>query len=173
MGNPAGTVKSLLSVAGFQALVDSVAAQVHAQYPNATLGDIVGTSPSGPTTSITDVTTWRFNDNDVNGEGRHVLIYATVFLPNRKATIIVRQNAVLYSEDLTEPVAMSPFKASLLLRLAGYREPFRTVVYARTFGRNYPHPIFIFDQGVGRDLIAVDTITQDVAPFHDRIGPLP
>lgn len=169
--NPSGTLRALLSVAGFQALVDSVTAQVHAEYPNATLGDIVGSSPTGPTTSITDVTTWQFNFNDVSGDSDHILVRATVFLPDWTATITVLRNTVLYSQQLTEPVAISPFKATLLIRIAGYRKPFRTVIYAQPVGPSYRHPLFIVDQGA--DLVAVDTVTRVVAPFHYTPGPPP
>lgn len=170
-GNPAGTVRALLSVAGFRALVASVTAQVHAQYPDATLGDIVGTSPTGPTRSITDVTRWEFNFNHVTGEGGRVMVRATVFLPDWTVTLTTYPNTVVYSQELTAPAAMSPFKATLLLRTAGYREPFQTVIYAQPFGRAYPNPIFIVDQGA--DWVQVDTVTGIVKPFHYSPGPTP
>ncbi len=169
VSNPAGTVKALLSVAGFQALVDSVKAQVHAQYPDATFRDVVGDAPSGPTTSITDVTRWQFNFNDVIGDSDHILVRATVFLPSWTATLTILHSTAVYSQELTEPVAMSPFEATVLLRIAGYREPFRTVIYAQPVGRSYPHPLYIVDQGDER--VAVDTVTRHVAPFHYMVGP--
>jgi len=169
--NPAGTVRALYSAAGFQELIDSVKAQVHERYPNATFRDVVGSSPSGLTTSIRDVTTWQFNFNDVNGAGRSIIVRATVFLPSWTATLTTQENATVYSRELFQPVAMSPFLATVLMRIAGYREPFRTVVYAQPIGRStaYPHPLFIVDQGADR--IAVDTVTRVVAPFRYSVGP--
>jgi hypothetical protein len=170
-GNPSGTLRALLSVAGFQALVASVTEQVHTQYPDATLGDIVGSSPTGPTTSITDVTRWEFNFNHVTGEGGRVMVRGTVFLPDWTVTLTTFTNTVVYSRELTAPVAISPFKATLLLRTAGYREPFHTVIYSQPFGQTYPHPIFIVDQGP--DWVQVDTVTRVVKPFHYSPGPTP
>lgn len=169
--DPAGTVKALYSAAGFQALIDSVTDQVHAQYPNATFRDAVGTSPSGPTTSIRDVVSWTFNFDDVDSDGRQMIVQGAVFLPSSTALIKVTKNATVYSRELTKPAAMSPFEATLLLRTAGYREPFRTVVYARPIGRAevYPHPLFIIDQG--DDHIQVDTMTREVKPFRYSFGP--
>jgi hypothetical protein len=135
---PSGTQRALKSVAGFQALVDSVTQQVHAQYPNATLGDIVGYSLSGPTTSITDLTRWDFQFNDEVGKDQ-ILVRGTVFLPSRTATITVVPHTVPLFNELTEPVGISPFKATLLIRNAGYRKPFTRVTYLHRKGAAYPH----------------------------------
>lgn len=169
--DPAGTVKALYSAAGFQALIDSVADQVHALYPNATFRDAVGTSPSGVTTSVRDVVSWKLNFDDVDSDGRQMIVQGAVFLPSSTALINVTKNATVYSRELTEPVAMSPFEATLLLRTAGYREPFRTVIYAQPIGRAavYPHPLFIIDQG--DDRIQVDSVTREVKPFRYSVGP--
>ena len=169
--DPAGTVRALYSVDGFQALIDSVTQQVHAQHPNATFRDIVGTTSSGTTTSIRDVTRWQLNYNDVDSTGRQMIVRGSVLLPSWTALITTVQNATVYSRELTEPVKMSPFQATILMRIAGYREPFHTVVYAQPIGRLavYPHPLFIVDQGADR--IAVDTVTGVVAPFRYSVGP--
>lgn len=161
--NPAGTVKALFSTAGFQALVDSVAAQVHARYPDAQLMEVDGRSPSGKTMSITDVTQWRF-DYNATQDGKLIVVFATVNLPSWTASLSVQGGVWVGSDPLTDPVAMSPFKASLLLRIAGYHQPYQFVTYRQpNAGAPTPHPLFIFDQA--NAYVGVDTVTGKVAPL--------
>ncbi|MEP6632445.1 MAG: hypothetical protein ABJA89_18380 [Lapillicoccus sp.] len=172
VGDTAGIVTVLNSPVGFQRLIDEITTQVHAQYPRATLRSIVGTSPSGPTTSIRDVTAWQLNFNDVDATGRNMIVRGAVLLPYRTVVVTTIQNATVYSRELTQPVALSPHLATVLVRAAGYREPFRSVFYAQPIGRAtaYPHPLAVVDPG--GDLIGVDTVTRAVAPFRYSIGPV-
>ncbi len=166
--NPAGTVRALMSANGFQALIDSVTRQVHAQYPNAELKDAVGTSPSGPTTSVTDVTRWDFLFNDVIGGTDHIIVKASLLLPSWTALVFVQHNAGVYAKTLAGPVAMSPFQATLRRRLAGYQEPFTKMVYAQPYPLMAPHPfpnpVFIFYSGAD-PTTTVDTVTRVVEPW--------
>ncbi len=171
-GGTAGIVTVLNSPVGFQRLIDEITAQVHAQYPRATLRDIVGTSPSGPTTSIRDVTSWQLNVNGVDATGRNIIVRGAVLLPYRTVLVTTIQNATVYSRELTQPVALSPHLATVMVRAAGYRAPFHSVFYAQPIGRAtaYPHPLAVVDPG--GDLIGVDTVTREVAPFRYSVGPV-
>ena len=171
-GDTAGIASVLNSPVGFQRLIDEITAQVHAQYPRATLRSIVGTSPSGPTTSIRDVTSWQLNFNDVDATGRNMIVRGAVLLPYRDVLVTTIQNATVYSRELTQPVGLSPHLATVLVRAAGYREPFHPIFYAQPIGRAaaYPHPLAVLDPG--GDLIGVDTVTREVAPFRYSVGPV-
>jgi hypothetical protein len=168
----ASIVRALYSPAGFQQLIDEITAQVHAQYPRATLRSIVGTSPSGPTTSIRDVTSWQLNFNDVDATGKNMIVKGAVLLPYRNVLVTTIRNATVYSRELTQPVGLSPHLATVLVRAAGYREPFRSIFYAQPIGRAavYPHPLAVVDPG--GDLVGVDTVTREVAPFRYSVGPV-
>jgi hypothetical protein len=167
--NPGVLTRAVMSAHGFQALIDSVTQQVHAEYPHATFQDAVGTSPSGPTTSITDVPRWDFRFNDVIGESDHIIVKASIWLPSPVVLINVQHNAGVYSKPLVGPVAMSPFQATLWRRLAGYPTPFTKVVYVQPnrlmSPRSFPHPVFLFYQGTDTPTTVVDTVTRSVEPW--------
>jgi hypothetical protein len=167
--NPGVLTRSLMSAHGFQALIDSVTEQVHAEHPRATFQDAIGTSPSGATTSITDVPRWDFLFNDVDGEGDHVIVKASIWLPSPMVLINVQHNATVYSQPLVRPVAMSPFQATLRRRLAGYPTPFTMVVYTQPnrlmAPRAFPNPVFLFYEGTDTPTTVVDTVTRSVEPW--------
>ena len=169
MSNPGVMTRALMSAHGFQALIDSVTQQVHAEHPHATFQDAIGTSPSGPTTSIIDVPRWDFLFNDVIGESDHVIVKASMWLPSPTVLINVQHGAVVYSKPLVGPVALSPFQATLWRRLAGDTTPFTKVVYIQPnplmAPRSFPNPVFLFYEGTDTPSTVVDTVTRDVAPW--------
>lgn len=167
--NPGVLTRALMSAHGFQALIDSVTQQVHAEHPHATFQDAIGTSPSGPTTSITDVPRWDFLFNDVIGEADHIIVKASIWLPSPMVLINVQHNAVVYSKPLVGPVVMSPFQATLWRRLAGHTAPFTKVVYSQPnrlmAPRAFPNPVFLFYEGTETPTTVVDTVTRSVEPW--------
>ena len=160
-----GSAKYLASLRWYQELVDSVTAQVVALYPNAYLLEIDGVSPTGPVSSVFGVTSWRFDFNAVIGDDHRIVVQATVDLPSTTASIHVMDGVWSGSAVLTDPVQMSAVHAGVLLRQAGYTEPFRFVTYRQPIQSGFdPHPLYIFDQGE-HDFVGVDTITGEVAPL--------
>jgi hypothetical protein len=159
----ASAVRWLASQHAFQQLVDMVVAQVRASYPTAQLMEIDGSSPGGPTTSIFDVTRWRFDFN-ADTEQTHTVVQATVSLPDTTAVLTTVDDVFVGSLQLTNPVAMSPLRSWILLRAAGYTAPFQFVTYRQPIASGFvPHPLFIYDQGSG--FVGVDSVTGDVAPI--------
>jgi hypothetical protein len=169
ISNPGVLTRAVMSANGFQALIDSITQQVRAEHPHATFQDAIGTSPSGPTTSITDVPRWDFLFNDVGGEGDGIIVKASIDLPSPMVLINVQHNATVYSKPLVGPVAMSPFQATLWRRLAGYPTPFTKVVYVQPnrlmAPRSFPNPVFLFYEGTETPTTIVDTVTRTVEPW--------
>ncbi len=160
-----GSAKYLASLRWYQELVDSVTAQVVALYPNAYLLEIDGVSPTGLVGSVFGVTSWRFDFNAVNADDREIVIQATVDLPSTTASIHVMDGVWSGSAVLTDPVQMSAVHAGVLLRQAGYTQPFRFVTYRQPNQSSFdPHPLYIFDQGE-HGFIGVDTVTGEVGPL--------
>ena len=156
--DPSGTVRALYSAAGFQELIDRVTAQVRGQYPNAQLALVDGSTPTGPTTRIDDVTTWRIAFLAVTSDRHRVVVTATVHLPSWTASISAERSPV-FGLQIAQPVTMSPFQAALLARIAGYREPYTDVWFHQPPGLAPRYTFF----GAGEP-VTVDTATRAVTP---------
>lgn len=156
--NRAGTVAALYSAAGFQSFLDAVTAQVHVSYPNAVLALADGLSPTGPTTRIDDVTTWKLGYRAVTKDRTPVVVSAEVTLKSRTATITAQPSPV-FGLHIQQPLRMSPFEAALRIRIAGYRAGYDDI-WLHQSGDEAPRYSFLG----GGQVVTVDTVTGAVTP---------
>ena len=108
-------------------LLDVVGYEVRMSFPKATLMVAEGSSPSGPTTDMAEVTDWRlvYNTNDPASPVKSLEVRATLAGAIDAPTYHGSPWGGVVS--IPDQVAMSPEEAYHLLRAAGYGYPFQYV----------------------------------------------
>ena len=94
----------------------------------------------------------------VTSDRHRVVVTATVDLPSWTPTIVAAPSPV-FGLHIQQPLTMSPFEATLLARIAGYRDAYDDVWLHQPQGFN-PRYTFFTSSGP----VSVDTVTRQVTP---------
>lgn len=118
---------------------------VRDQYPGAQLLEGDGLSPSGPTTNVNDVNSWRFVFRTANGGT--AFIHSTVWGEFGPITYVGQP----WLEDVVIPwpIDMELTEAAQLKSNAGYNLPYRTVTLRWPLYPGINQPFYIFGQENG------------------------
>ena len=108
-------------------LLDVVGFEVRLTFPNATLMVAEGSSPTGPTSDIADVTDWRlvYNTNDDAARVKSLEIHAT--LAGQIDAPVYHTSQWGGVVAIPDQVGMSPEQAYRILRDAGHGHPYQYV----------------------------------------------
>ncbi|MFC9768901.1 hypothetical protein [Rhodococcus jostii] len=127
--------------------------------------EVDGSSPTGTTQSIANVTSWKFIFNDAT-DAHSRSIFASVELPAHIASIETHDSVWVGSTTLEKFPTMNPNRAEELLRKAGYTQPYEFVTLRQpNVSAPSPHPLFIFGPLGATGYVGVDTVNGKVAPI--------
>lgn len=145
-GGKSGAVLSFLGMANIAVRL------VTKQYPGAQLLEGDGVSPSGPTTDVNNVNSWRFVFR--TQDGGTAFIQSSVWGEFNPITYVPHP----WLEDVVIPwpISMDITKAAALLTQAGYSQPYGYVTLRWPLYPGIEEPYYIFSMpGVGYVFVGV------------------